>query len=58
MYAALAYDAIYVLAKGLHEVIYTKNQSKHNGQLIVNEIKKMTYESKFLYVTSRIVGCN
>ena len=47
MYAALAYDAVNVLARALHEVINVGKGSKHDGKLIVNAMKEMEYESKF-----------
>lgn len=50
MYAALAYDAVNVLARAFHQVINVDKESKYNGKLIVQAMEEMEYESKF-YVT-------
>lgn len=55
MYAALAYDAVSVLARALHEVINVGKGSKYDGKRIVNAMKEMEYESK-LYDVNSISG--
>lgn len=47
MYAALAYDAVNVLARAFHQVINVDNKSKYDGKLIVRAMEEMEYESKF-----------
>lgn len=46
MYAALAYDAVNVLARALHQVINVDKKRKGQGDLIVRAMMDMQYESE------------
>lgn len=50
IYAALAYDAVNVLARAFHQVVNVDHESKYDGKLIVRAMEEMEYDSKF-YVT-------